>query len=280
MRAYLWLLSAVSFLLAACQWALILKTFFLLLWGWITSITPPPPPTCLWFLRRSSCLRFLNICSVSGVFLLGDRGTPNARPPTAVDLRSPIMSNEKVIKVSTGAFIFFFFFVVVVCLYLLICYCGWKMFALFWKKKAPGPQRHPQSLLCGEKKKKKQKKVAQIARVRQMQLKLRHNAATCNIFCIRIRCTYGGCMTTCDICHLVPRSNSRTGSVFKQTQSRREWTDLGTRWWKGSWIIKPRFYGNHLHGFLKRERMRSSGGDIQIHPTRGVPDFFTQTKRL
>lgn len=58
-------------------------------------------------LCRSSCLRFLNICSVSGVFLLGDRGTPNARPPTAVDLRSPIMSNEKVIKVSTSAFIFF-----------------------------------------------------------------------------------------------------------------------------------------------------------------------------
>lgn len=58
-------------------------------------------------LCRSSCLRFLNICSVSSVFLLGDRGTPNARPPTAVDLRSPIMSNEKVIKVSTSAFIFF-----------------------------------------------------------------------------------------------------------------------------------------------------------------------------
>lgn len=99
-------------------------------------------------LRRSSSLRFLNICSVSGVFLLGDRGTPNARPPTAVDLRSPIMSNEKVIKVSTTAFIFFLF--VYICLFATE---GEKCLLCSGKKKqaagTPGPQRHPQSLLSG-----------------------------------------------------------------------------------------------------------------------------------
>lgn len=183
-------------------------------------------------LCSSSCLRFLNICSVSGVFLLGDCGTPNACPPAAVDLRSPIMSNEKVIKVSTSAFIFFF------------CCCRLFTFAYLLlrvknvcfvlkksrRRELQGPS-DIRSLFCAVLKNKKQK-VAQIARVQQMQLKVCHDAATRNIFCIHLRAhdTYSGCMTTCDICYLVPHSNSRAGSVFKQRQLRREWTDLGTRW--------------------------------------------------